>query len=424
MNRKIPFHDLVNILAKQQGCSPAEAEKFAKAFFDQLAGSLVEGETVKIKGFGTFEPTGNGEAPVAFTPAEEIADVVNAPFAMFEPEVIAETVTASKLAEIDEQAKEEVAPAEEPVEETIQKPVEEPVKEPVEEPKAEVVEEIVAPEPEVVTEEVPVQEAPAEEAVEEPEVAAEEVAAEEVATPPVVGAAEEPVAPAVVAAAVSEPVKEAEAKVTPTEEEEEEEEYVEEPQSTGPGFGMGFLIGLLVGLALSACAVYFALTLGYLSPSGDDANQEVMVHPVEEEAEVAALTETPATEPTSEEVAAAEIAGASAPTAQAPAAPVADTPEAPAPAAKPAEAAPAPVYDTVGPGYLITKMAQKHYGSKDFWVYIYEENKATLKNPNHQRPGQKVVIPPASKYGIDAKNPSSIEAAKKKASEILAKFPK
>ena len=68
-------------------------------------------------------------------------------------------------------------------------------------------------------------------------------------------------------------------------------------------------------------------------------------------------------------------------------------------------------------------MARKHYGDKSFWVYIYEENKAIITNPNRIRPGQTVVIPPASKYGIDAHNSESIRRAKDKAAEILKKYP-
>lgn len=68
-------------------------------------------------------------------------------------------------------------------------------------------------------------------------------------------------------------------------------------------------------------------------------------------------------------------------------------------------------------------MARKHYGSKVFWVYIYEENKSKIKNPNRVNVGTVVTIPPASKYGIDAKDPTSVAAANKKAGQILSKFP-
>lgn len=70
----------------------------------------------------------------------------------------------------------------------------------------------------------------------------------------------------------------------------------------------------------------------------------------------------------------------------------------------------------------LTTMAREHYGNYNFWVYIYEENKLKLGNPNAIVPGTIVVIPPANKYNIDASNPQSIQLAKKKAIEIYAKY--
>ena len=69
-------------------------------------------------------------------------------------------------------------------------------------------------------------------------------------------------------------------------------------------------------------------------------------------------------------------------------------------------------------------MAQEYYGNTNFWVYIYEENKDQLGHPERIYPGIVVKIPPASKYGIDASDPTSIQKAKVKAVEIYAKFQK
>ena len=69
-------------------------------------------------------------------------------------------------------------------------------------------------------------------------------------------------------------------------------------------------------------------------------------------------------------------------------------------------------------------MAKKHYGNKCFWVYIYEENKAKIANPNRVGPGLVLVIPPAEKYGINPSSQASIKAANEKAGKILTKYPK
>ena len=101
MNRKIPYHELAAMLAGHCNITPAEAENFIKSFFDQLTRSLTEGETVKIKGIGTFAPTGDAEIPVSFIPDSEIADTINAPFAMFEPEEVSDSLSDDAFSQLD-----------------------------------------------------------------------------------------------------------------------------------------------------------------------------------------------------------------------------------------------------------------------------------------------------------------------------------
>ena len=81
-------------------------------------------------------------------------------------------------------------------------------------------------------------------------------------------------------------------------------------------------------------------------------------------------------------------------------------------------------YDTVKVNRYITTMAQEYYGDTNFWSYIYEENKEILGHPELIQPGTIVKIPLASKYEINASDPTSIQKAKVKAFEIYAKFRK
>lgn len=81
-------------------------------------------------------------------------------------------------------------------------------------------------------------------------------------------------------------------------------------------------------------------------------------------------------------------------------------------------------YDTVKVNRYITTMAQEYYGDTNFWSYIYEENKEILGHPELIQPGTIVKIPLASKYEINASDPTSIQKAKVKAIEIYAKFRK
>lgn len=77
------------------------------------------------------------------------------------------------------------------------------------------------------------------------------------------------------------------------------------------------------------------------------------------------------------------------------------------------------VTDTVRSNYFLTKMSRKYYGRYEFWVYIYEENKAKISNPNKVSPGLVVVIPPKEKYGIDKNDEESVKKAKELAEKIL-----
>lgn len=76
--------------------------------------------------------------------------------------------------------------------------------------------------------------------------------------------------------------------------------------------------------------------------------------------------------------------------------------------------------ETIQPGHTLRNIALKHYGNKSFWVYIYQENKDKIKNPNNVPLGTELIIPTSAKYGIDAKNPESVKKAKEQ-EELLFK---
>jgi hypothetical protein len=77
------------------------------------------------------------------------------------------------------------------------------------------------------------------------------------------------------------------------------------------------------------------------------------------------------------------------------------------------------ITDTVTAQIVLVTLSEKYYGSPWFWVYIYEENKDIISNPNNVRPGTEVVIPPAEKYGIDANDPASLKKAQRRSWELL-----
>lgn len=83
------------------------------------------------------------------------------------------------------------------------------------------------------------------------------------------------------------------------------------------------------------------------------------------------------------------------------------------------------VTDTVTRSRFLTTMSRKYYGGRfEFWVYIYEENKDKLGNPDRIPPGTVVVIPDRSKYDINPSDEASIERALAKGRDIYNTYQK
>ena len=189
---KLAIQEVAKILTEKNGLEPREASRFAAEMFSVILQKLQEGDTVKVKGLGTFKiinvearesvsvRTGervviDSHAKVTFTPDTIMRELVNKPFSQFETVVLNDGV---EFDDIKDDVTEDVA--EEPlVEEPVAEPIvvepvaiEEPVaKEPaIEEPVVEeqrVFEEPVSVEEQVPVEEEPVLEEPAVEEVSE-----------------------------------------------------------------------------------------------------------------------------------------------------------------------------------------------------------------------------------------------------------------
>lgn len=173
-------------------------------------------------------------------------------------------------------------------------------------------------------------------------------------------------------------------------------------------FGWGFFAGFMSALMIGALAVYFVVISGILDRN-EDGNKEKV-------ADRAAVVEEPAA-PVIEEnglptdtVAEVSIGESVEETGMDK---LADT--------APSDS-PAPVYDVITTTRYLTTVAQEHYGNFNFWPYIYEENKALLGHPNRIKPGTKIVVPQLSKYGVDPKKKSDIDKAKRKGVEIYSRY--
>ena len=76
--------------------------------------------------------------------------------------------------------------------------------------------------------------------------------------------------------------------------------------------------------------------------------------------------------------------------------------------------------ETIGRGVSLTLLAHKHYGDRDFWVYIHEANNNKYENPGNIPAGVEISIPKLDKRLIDASNP----LCKEKARELQSKYMK
>ena len=116
MNDKITLHELVDLFAHKSQLSQADAALFAKEFLSLIEEALAKDKYVKVKGLGTFklitvdateETASNGpettdsqsHTRVSFIPETGLKDLVNKPFAHFQPVLLKDEVHFTDLSE-------------------------------------------------------------------------------------------------------------------------------------------------------------------------------------------------------------------------------------------------------------------------------------------------------------------------------------
>ncbi len=100
MNAKIPIKQLSEQVAAKVNIDAQDAQDAIKSIFALIADTLKDGKSVTLDDLGTFAPDVNPQEPVGFTTAPELADELNAPFAMFEPEIIADELSNAELSAV------------------------------------------------------------------------------------------------------------------------------------------------------------------------------------------------------------------------------------------------------------------------------------------------------------------------------------
>ena len=386
MNEKISFPDLVGLLSSKMNITKKEAETFLKEFFTVSTEVITSGEELRINGLGLFKPiwveargsiniqTGEpveipGHYKLSFIPDKVLREAVNAPFSSFSVEVVndhvpIEDMTAVPSQDIDENN--DICNTEN-VELQDSKEIRE--KEEEDEPIE-----------------------PAHEYIQEDKSADEESSESTVSSQEIEKFQEEIIQP------------ESETKV---EEKEEDcyEDYLRKSASR-KSFWWGVLSAFGIIICLAGGIFFMGNDSPYVVKIGEYTlslgKQSIDSRPMNNNPESVVLPENKDTlsEMEKDSVLKDSVISVS---------PLA------APEVK-------PVIETIRSGIFLTTLARKYFGHKAFWVYIYEENKDVIKNPNQVPIGTRLTIPSASKYDIDANNRTSVENAKALAAKIQSRY--
>lgn len=390
----VSLHEITGRLSAETGCGQEIAGTFLKEFSAVISQGLAADGVVSVAGLGIFRVVSdvNGNPSVEFAPDASLAGKVNEPFAMFESVELADSLTESELnppgegqpeaGEIPEAAATGIMPPPLP-------------------PRFLRKEKVAVPQPEDEMR-APLAESQSQDIHTGQEAGAEDGNATSPAREDL--SVQDPVSYPPVYSGEPQPQTDANPLAVRL-----------EPESSVTIQCVGHTTLTLVVTAIAACLL--GLILGYLSYKWLNNNLPGNVEFLEDgilirhdsgivEEEIVPFDNT--AEDSLEMVRDIPADSSAVPEA-------AETPE--QQTAQPA--APAVVTDTVGPGNYLSVMARRHYGNAKFWVYIYLENKDKIRNPDNLEDGMVLVIPPASKYGIDASDPASLKKAEKEAYKVM-----
>lgn len=369
---------LIDALIATGIADSATIRNFIQEFTAIIEGTLARGESVSVKGIGTFHAVEVAdELYIEFAPDATLAETVNAPFSIFEPVELPDNLTDADM-ETAEMACNETEPASQPCPPPIP-------------PRREA----AAPEPAATS---PVS-APAPDPIIETPVQPEHAEPEHKTAAPVSGNNEPEQTPHNTL-----PTKEIEKII--------EHERVVEVRDHSSHHTMHIVIASLLSLVAGLAIGYFTnnrLNLSHIKNVNIEAEGVNVISKTEAKEGKSATADSVASVAAghSDSIPADTVSPGQGSTAVEPEAKTVETPRA------------AIVTDTVKANRYLTTMARRHYGKKIFWVYIYEENKNIIDDPDHIAPNTVVVIPPAEKYGIKAGDKESEADAMRRAQAIV-----
>ncbi|MDE6345392.1 MAG: HU family DNA-binding protein [Muribaculaceae bacterium] len=358
MKQTIAISAFAEMLARQSGYTSDFCEHFVVEMFKTIADSLKEASAVSVKGLGTFTVDDSGN--VGFIPDSSFATDVNAPFDCFEPEPLDDDVTDEMLSMDDTLNNAETV---EGIDDTDEEIAPEDISDAPSNPECNEV-------AETIIDDCPMKENTSDEGNENEsdimvESGEQSLAHKADETPETERIEQTPVVP---------------------------DDYPEgdgREKSKRRSSVWAFLCGTACGAIVGAAVTYMVLVSG----AGPESEEQIILGE-QQEAEVLDVENTTADRDSTNQLPAV-------------------TPEQSIDSVCSSDTV---IYDTVTT--TLAQLSRKHYGSYEFWVYIYEENKDVISDPDRVEPDTRVRIPDAEKYGIDANNRASINNALKKSREI------
>lgn len=381
MNNRLTIQDLAGLLAEYTGKDKNSSERFLREFIAVVSEGVYTDKLVKVKGIGTFKiipvekresiHVNTGERFVipehykfSFLPDKELRELVNKPFSFFETTELRENVDFTDM---------DVVLDEPDIKETEDESIEEMIPEEKHLPE------------------------------EEPVVFSEEGSAVPPEEDPVVFSEEEPAGqPEDEGMNTLEPVVDERSDSSGPDSPSEEVETGPDAERKKPRTKRIAVVSMFVFL-LMLFNIGLYLNRAYFFKKGKEPLRIDTVFPKGETVATEAVPDTTivfANEDSSQTVGETTV----------------ENPEVEPEAVSPKIIARV----KIEPGSRLTLISLKYYGSKLFWVYLYEYNRAVITDPNNVPIGTVIEVPAPEMYGIDRRDRSSIEKAAARQTEILS----
>lgn len=381
MNNRLAIQDLAGLLAEYTGKDKNSSERFLREFIAVVSEGVYTDKLVKVKGLGTFKiipvekresiHVNTGERFVipehykfSFLPDKELRELVNKPFSFFETTELRENVDFTDM---------DVVLDEPDIKETEDESIEEMIPEEKHLPE------------------------------EEPVVFSEEGSAVPPEEDPVVFSEEEPAGqPEDEGMDTLEPVVDERSDSSGPDSPSEEVETGPDAERKKPRTKRIAVVSMFVFL-LMLFNIGLYLNRAYFFKKGKEPLRIDTVFPKGETVATEAVPDTTivfANEDSSQTVGETTV----------------ENPEVEPEATSPKVIARV----KIEPGSRLTLISLKYYGSKLFWVYLYEYNRAVITDPNNVPIGTVIEVPAPEMYGIDRRDRSSVEKAAARQTEILS----